>query len=357
MLRALPQVAQGADVMTERALVIGASGGIGAALAAGLAARGALVTRLSRANDGFDITDPAVVSARMTALESPFDTILIASGILAPEGARPEKSLAAIDAAHMSRVMAVNAIGPALVLSHVPRLLPRDTPRKVGVLTARAGSIGDNGLGGWYSYRAAMAAANQIVYTAAIEISRQRKQAVLVALHPGTVETPFTKGCPGHRKPAPDDLQPPPPPEFEPDAVIDEVLDLVEARFGANFGDPRPFGFATNRTQALQVLDHFIAHALPSFGDCQDAMIAGEPWLWHAVISPYLNIGLLDPLEACRRAEAARQDGAAPLNAVEGVIRQIIGWREFVRGICFLEGPDYTSQNALGHDRPLPGLS
>ncbi len=204
LLRALPPVAQGAGVMTARALVIGASGGIGAALADGLAARGAQVTRVSRSDDGFDITDPAVVSARMAALDGPYDTILIASGILAPEGARPEKSLGEIDAAQMARVMAVNAIGPALVLSQLPRLLPRDMPCKIGVLTARVGSIGDNGLGGWYSYRAAKAAANQIVHTAAIEIARQYKQAVVVALHPGTVATPFTQKYPGHRKVTPD---------------------------------------------------------------------------------------------------------------------------------------------------------
>jgi NAD(P)-dependent dehydrogenase (short-subunit alcohol dehydrogenase family) len=100
--------------------------------------------------------------------------------------------------------MAVNAIGPALVLSQLPRLLPRDALCKVGVLTARVGSIGDNGLGGWYSYRAAKAAANQIVHTAAIEIARQRKQAVVVALHPGTVETAFSRAYPGHRMVTPD---------------------------------------------------------------------------------------------------------------------------------------------------------
>ncbi|SPH24416.1 (6-4) photolyase [Defluviimonas aquaemixtae] len=143
---------------------------------------------------------------------------------------------------------------------------------------------------------------------------------------------------------------------FEPDTVVSEVLDLVEARFAENFGTLRPFGFATDRDQALAVLDHFIAHGLPRFGDYQDAMIAGAPWLWHAVISPYLNLGLLDPMEVCRRAEEAWKAGAAPLNAVEGFIRQIIGWREFVRGVYFLEGPDYTSRNVLGHDRGLPAL-
>ena len=109
-------------------------------------------------------------------------------------------------------------------------------------------------------------------------------------------------------------------------------------------------------TQALKALDHFITHALPRFGDYQDAMLTGEGTMWHAVISPYLNIGLLDPLDVCRRAEAAYQAGNAPLNAVEGFIRQIIGWREFVRGIYFLEGPDYPTRNALKHARALPPL-
>ena len=159
-----------------------------------------------------------------------------------------------------------------------------------------------------------------------------------------------------NRKPARTDAHPPKPPDFEPDAVVQEVLDVVEARFAGNFGDLHPFGYATDRQQALTVLDHFITHGLPRFGDYQDAMIAGQPWLWHAVISPYLNLGLLGPLEVCRRAEAAWNEGAAPLNAVEGFIRQIIGWREFVRGVYFLEGPDYTARNALGHDQPLPDL-
>ena len=159
-----------------------------------------------------------------------------------------------------------------------------------------------------------------------------------------------------NRKPAPQDTRSPEPLTFEPDAAVTDVLDLVEKRFAENFGELHPFGFATDRKQALAVLDHFISCGLPRFGDYQDAMIAGEPWLWHAIISPYLNIGLLNPVEVCRRAEEAFRAGAAPLNAVEGFIRQIIGWREYVRGIYFLEGPDYTSRNALDHDRPLPAL-
>ena len=189
--------------MMSRALVIGASGGIGAALATALAAQGAEVTSLSRSANGLDITDPEQVSSRLCALEGTFDTILVASGILAPEGDRPEKSLSQIDAVAMAGVFAVNAIGPALVLRHLPRLLPREGRAVVGVLSARVGSIGDNMLGGWYSYRASKAAVNQIIHTAAIEIARKRPEAVLVALHPGTVETAFTQAYPGHDKMSP----------------------------------------------------------------------------------------------------------------------------------------------------------
>jgi deoxyribodipyrimidine photolyase-related protein len=159
-----------------------------------------------------------------------------------------------------------------------------------------------------------------------------------------------------NRKPAPDAITHSGPLGFEPDETVQEVLDLVEARFGDHFGTLRPFGFATDRPQALRALDHFIAHALPQFGDFQDAMLDGNRYLYHAVISPYLNIGLLEPLEICRAAETAWREGRAPLNAVEGFIRQIIGWREYVRGIYFLKGPEYVTGNALGHDRQLPAL-
>jgi NAD(P)-dependent dehydrogenase (short-subunit alcohol dehydrogenase family) len=190
--------------MTARALIIGASGGIGAALAAALDKRGVKVTGLSRQIDGLDVTDPESVDRVLGALEGPFDLIFVASGILAPKGHAPEKSLDAIDASVMAQTLAVNAIGPALILRHAPRLLPREGRSVLAVLTARVGSIGDNRMGGWYSYRASKAAANQIVHGAAIEIGRKRKEAVVVALHPGTVATPFTTDYPGHRKVAPD---------------------------------------------------------------------------------------------------------------------------------------------------------
>lgn len=183
----------------SRALVIGASGGIGAALSSALEARGAEVVRLSRSGEGLDVTDTRSVERHLGALDGTFETVLIATGTLAAGGA-PEKALAQIEAARMAEVYAINAIGPALVLAHVERMLPRDGRSVVGVLSARVGSIGDNGIGGWHSYRASKAALNQVVRGAAIEIGRKRKQAVVAALHPGTVETPFTADYPGHSK-------------------------------------------------------------------------------------------------------------------------------------------------------------
>lgn len=157
-----------------------------------------------------------------------------------------------------------------------------------------------------------------------------------------------------NRKPAPDDITFDGPLRFEPDDVVEEVLDLVEARFDNHFGDVRPFWFATTRAQALEQLDHFVTNGLDKFGDYQDAMLNDNRFLYHALVSTSLNIGLLTPLEVCEAAAKAYYDGNAPINAVEGFIRQIIGWREYVRGIYFLEGPDYPTRNALGHDRDLP---
>lgn len=157
-----------------------------------------------------------------------------------------------------------------------------------------------------------------------------------------------------NRKAAPEDVTVDGPLRFDPDATTREVLELVQARFGDNFGALEPFWFATTRAEALQALDHFIANALPRFGDYQDAMLNGNEFLYHAILSPYLNIGLLNVTEICEAAANAYASGHAPINAAEGFIRQIIGWREYVRGIYFLEGPDYTARNNLGHDRDLP---
>ena len=146
----------------------------------------------------------------------------------------------------------------------------------------------------------------------------------------------------------------PKPTAFPPDETTIEVLALVGERCGGHFGDLDDFGFAVTREQALAVLDAFIAERLPLFGTYQDAMIADEPWMYHSHIGFYLNSGLLLPGEAVRAAEAAWHTGHAPLNAVEGFIRQILGWREFVRGIYWLKMPDYADMNFLEAHRPLP---
>ena len=157
-----------------------------------------------------------------------------------------------------------------------------------------------------------------------------------------------------NRKTPPKGHVPPPLPRFAPDAATREVLALVAARFGDHFGDLEPFGWAVTRADALKALAHFLARNLAHFGDYQDAMLRGEDFLHHSVISPYLNIGLLTPREVCHAAEQAYAEGRAPLNAVEGFIRQILGWREYVRGIYWLRMPDYARSNALQARRPLP---
>lgn len=143
---------------------------------------------------------------------------------------------------------------------------------------------------------------------------------------------------------------------FAPDATTQEVMDLVKDRFPKHFGRLDGFGWAVTAADAERVLDHFLTHRLATFGQEQDAMLRGDATLSHALISPYLNIGLLDPLEVCRRAEAEWQAGRAPLNSVEGFIRQIIGWREYIRGIYHLQGPEYLTRNALEAKRDLPAL-
>lgn len=141
---------------------------------------------------------------------------------------------------------------------------------------------------------------------------------------------------------------------FEPDAITREALDLVARCFPDHFGDLEPFGWGVTRAEALEALDHFIADCLPRFGDFQDAMKRGEDFLYHSVLSPYLNCGLLTAREVCEHSEAAYRSGAAPLNAVEGFIRQILGWREFVRGLYWHEMPGYAETNHLDAARPLP---
>jgi deoxyribodipyrimidine photolyase-related protein len=158
-----------------------------------------------------------------------------------------------------------------------------------------------------------------------------------------------------NRKPAQRDLTMPRPLSFAPDAITQDVLALVAARFDNHPGTLDGFDFAVTRADALRQRRHFLDHALPDFGAYEDAMLTDEPYLWHSVLSPYINSGLLDPLELCQAVAERYTAGKAPLNSVEGYIRQIIGWREFMRGIYWREGPDYVDRNFLGHKRDLPG--
>lgn len=188
-----------------RALVIGASGGIGSAIYTKLHSEGWDVTGLSRSVDGFDVANPASVERGLALQTEPFDLIFVAVGILAPLWGTPEKALSAIKPEDMTRVFAVNTIGPALILKHATRLLPKDKRSVIATLSARVGSIGDNKIGGWHSYRASKAALNQIVHGAAIELGRSHRQSICVSLHPGTVETPFTRDYAGRHKTVPAD--------------------------------------------------------------------------------------------------------------------------------------------------------
>ena len=195
-------------------MVIGASGGVGRALCELLRAdaRCAQVLALGRATahaDGaidiaLDITDEATIEAAAAQISravgdsgAALRLVIDATGFLHGSGFEPEKTWRQIDAAHMAHAFAVNAIGPALLMKHVLPLLPRSGRSVFASLSAKVGSIGDNRLGGWYSYRASKAALNQLVHTAAIELARRQPQAICVSLHPGTVATrlsgPFSK--------------------------------------------------------------------------------------------------------------------------------------------------------------------
>jgi deoxyribodipyrimidine photolyase-related protein len=151
-------------------------------------------------------------------------------------------------------------------------------------------------------------------------------------------------------------LAPPPPLHFAPDAITTTVIALVRDRFGHHFGSLDGFGWPVTRADADRLVDHFIATRLPQFGRWQDAMLAGHDTMFHALIAPALNLGLLDPRDVCHKVAAAYHAGHAPLAAAEGFIRQVIGWREYIRGMYWLTMPDLAQANALAAHRPLPAF-
>lgn len=140
---------------------------------------------------------------------------------------------------------------------------------------------------------------------------------------------------------------------FQPDAITQSVIELVRVQFSDHFGELDSFGWAVTRQDALIALDHFTQHLLPFFGDYQDAMQQDEDTLFHSTLSPYINLGLLCPREVCEAALLAYRDGTAGLAGVEGFIRQILGWREFMRGVYWLKMPGYRNSNYFQATRPL----
>ena len=159
-----------------------------------------------------------------------------------------------------------------------------------------------------------------------------------------------------NRKTARADLFIPDPTHFQQDATTRDVVALVKDRFADHFGDADPFWFAVTRRDAEAAFDHFVSVGLARFGDFQDAMLTNKRFLYHSIISMYQNCRLLDPLGMCRKLEAAYRAGHVPLNAAEGYIRQVIGWREYVRGIYWLRMPEHAASNGLAHVRQLPDL-
>ena len=177
----------------KKILLIGNSGGIGSALQSAWTSQGCEVTGLSRSHHGFDITDEISVNRHLSKLNTQFDIIFIATGGLSAANSKPEKSLSDLTQLFLQKQFLLNAAGPALILKHSKKLLRKDVTTIVAVLSARVGSIGDNRLGGWYSYRASKAALNQIIHSAAIELKRSHPKSICVALHPGTVRTAMTE--------------------------------------------------------------------------------------------------------------------------------------------------------------------
>jgi deoxyribodipyrimidine photolyase-related protein len=159
-----------------------------------------------------------------------------------------------------------------------------------------------------------------------------------------------------NRKPPKSGLTPPEPLTFAPDAITQAVMQRVKILALSSYGELEPFNWAVTRQQALQVLRHFIQEGLPNFGTYQDAMVISQGTLWHSLLSPYLNLGLLRPWEVIQSAENAYYQNKLPLNGVEGFIRQVLGWREYINGLYHFLGDDYPQSNWFEHENPLPSF-
>ena len=211
------------------ALVLGASGGIGGALQAALQQSGRFETVLGLSRrDGFDLTDEASIARAADATAAagaPLRLVLVATGLLHDDRQQPEKSWRQLDGEQLARSFAINASGPALVAKHFLPLLPRQGKAVFAALSAKVGSIGDNQLGGWYGYRAAKAALNQLLHTAAIELARNRPEALCLTLHPGTVATGLSAPFSGTAHPP-----------VAPQAAAERLLAVIDRATAADSG-------------------------------------------------------------------------------------------------------------------------
>jgi deoxyribodipyrimidine photolyase-related protein len=180
---------------------------------------------------------------------------------------------------------------------------------------------------------------------------RKRFGILMEGKHPVGGEWNFDKE---NRKPPNGNLYPPEPLWFEPDDITQTVINEVKAGNFSSYGQIEPFCWAVTRSQALQALEQFIVDRLPTFGPYQDAMVTGEETLWHALLSPYLNLGLLRPMEVIHAAEKAYYEQNLALSSVEGLIRQILGWREYMHGLYHYVDADYPQRNWFNHTQPLP---
>jgi deoxyribodipyrimidine photolyase-related protein len=180
---------------------------------------------------------------------------------------------------------------------------------------------------------------------------RQRFEVLMVGKTPEGGQWNYDKD---NRKPPKGNLDPPSPHWFEPDDITQAVIDRVRELDCPTFGEATPFHWGVTRQQALEVLDNFVDQRLATFGPYQDAMVTGEETMWHALLSPYLNLGLLQPLEVIERVEAVYHEHNLPLNSVEGFIRQVLGWREYMRGLYTFVDEDYPQGNWFDHHQPLP---
>ncbi|SFP63611.1 deoxyribodipyrimidine photolyase-related protein [Geopseudomonas sagittaria] len=184
---------------------------------------------------------------------------------------------------------------------------------------------------------------------------REMRRISGLLLHPdGTPEGGAWNFDAENRKSLPKGRRGPMPLRFAADAISREVLALVAGRFAHHYGRLDGFAYPVTHAEAEQLWQHFLDFGLAAFGDYQDAMAAGEPFLFHARISAALNVGLLDVRRLCADVETAYRQGRVALNAAEGFIRQLIGWREYVRGIYWLQMPDYAQRNAFANTRALP---